>query len=206
MSRLVTTPLTIGEAKVFVQKHHEHHYPPESALFAVGVSACPHPERCPRSAEGVLQCPPRGLSLRCVAMIGRPVARVLDQRGNVAELTRCASDRTPHAASKTIAAASRMALAGGYTRLVSYTILGETGASYVAAGWWITGLVHRPDGWDSRPGRDDFGQRGCKVRWEFGPEALPADGAAALVVGFAAGVVDVPDRSEKLPLLRLMPG
>ncbi len=183
MSRLRVAPVTLGEARAFVERHHSHHHAPVGGLFAVGV------------AEGDRLC--------CVAVVSRPVARVLDAQGNVAEITRVASDHTRHAASKCIAAATRMALAGGYTRLVSYTLLGESGASYLAAGWHVTGLVAASDRWHTREARTTV-QGGAKVRWETGPDALPADGAAALVCAFAVGAVDVPARPETLPLLAMV--
>lgn len=188
--KLVVTPLTITAALAFVERHHSHHHAPPGGLFAVGVSACAHERECP--AEDAC-----ALTLRCAALVSRPVARKLDQLGHVAEVTRVASDRTRHASSKCIAAASRMALAGGYTRLVSYTLLGESGASYLAAGWHVTGLTNNECGWDTRPGRSSDRQTGCKVRWEFGPGALPADGAAALVCAFAVGAVKLRPRKER---------
>jgi hypothetical protein len=205
MTRLVTTPLTIGEARAFVEAKHAHHHAPKSALFAVGVSACPH-VRCP-TRDGKVDCPDIGLTLRCAALVGRPVARKLDQLGHVAELTRCASDRTPHVASKCIAAATRMAIAGGYTRLISYTLVGESGASYLAAGWHVTGLTNNEHGWQTRPGRDrEARQGGAKVRWEYGPDALPCDSdeavEAAIVCALSVGLVNIPERTESLPLLR----
>ena len=130
-----------------------------------------------------------------------PVARMLDADPTCAEVTRCASDGTPHAASMCLAAARRAALALGYRRLVSYTLLGEAGTSYLAAGWVVTGLVDASQGWHSRAGRTTI-QGGGKVRWETGPNALATDGAAALVAGMCAGRVDVTPRAEVLPLLR----
>lgn len=107
-----------------------------------------------------------------------------------------------------LAAATRAALALGYRRIVSYTILGESGTSYLAAGWHITGLTGNPsgsgEGWHSRPGRTVI-QPSVKVRWETGPDAPPADGAAALACAFAAWLeLPVPERAETLPLLARM--
>ena len=147
-------------------------------------------------------------------MVGNPIARVTAATRTTAELTRSASDGTRHAASKCIAAAAHAALTLGFRRIVSYTILGEAGASYRAAGWWITGLTGDPNGsgkgWLNRPGRKVI-QPSVKVRWEFGPDALPPDGAAALACGWALGGwtingvtvpgLLVPDREETLPLL-----
>lgn len=177
---LRVVPIGVREALRHVQRHHAHHHAPPGAFFAVSVA----------DGERVV----------CVALVGRPVARMLDADPLCAEITRCASDGTPHAASMCLGAARRMALAAGYARLVSYTLLGEAGTSYLAAGWVVTGLVEASQGWHSRAGRTTV-QGGGKVRWETGPAAAPADGAAALVCALAAGRVEVTPRSEVLPLL-----
>lgn len=183
MADLRVVPIGVREALRHIQRHHSHHDAPPGASFAAAVA--------------------RGESVVCVALVGRPVARLLDEQPTVAEVTRCASDGTLHAASMCLAAARRMALAAGYRRLVSYTLIGEEGTSYRAAGWWITGLVAPSQRWHTRPGRTTR-QPGGKVRWETGPDALPADGAAALVAGMCAGRVEIPLRRETLPLLAEM--
>lgn len=188
---LRTVPMGTTEALAWIEKHHSHHHAPCGGKFAVGVA----------EVEGGVA------RIVCVALVGRPVARMLDATGTTAELTRSASDgTTKNAASMCIAAAARAALTLGYERVVSYTILGEAGTSYLAAGWHITGLTGDPngsgDGWHSRPGRTVI-QPSVKVRWETGPRALPADGAAALACAFAVGM-DVPARVETLPLLARM--
>lgn len=181
MSALRVVPVTISEARRHVARHHSHHRPPVGGLFACAV------------AEGDRVC--------CVAIVGRPVARMLDAHGSVAEVTRLASDGTRHAASMCLAAATRGALALGWTRLVSCTLLGETGATYRAAGWRITGMSDGGDGWLSRD-RAPSAQPGAKVRWESGPAAAPVDPVAAATCAAMAGQVAVPLRVETLPLLR----
>lgn len=57
-SRLRLVPLSIKAAGRFVAEHHRHNRPPQGALFAVGAK--------------------RGEQLAGVAIIGRPVARMLD--------------------------------------------------------------------------------------------------------------------------------
>jgi len=183
VSALRVVPVTISEARRFVEAHHSHHHAPVGGLFACGVAL-----------DG---------RLCCVALMGRPVARTLDAQGATAEVTRLASDGTRHAASMCLAAATRGALALGWRRVVSYTILGESGASYLAAGWHITGLSRGGDGWLSRD-RAPSTQPGVKVRWETGPDAAPPDGAAALACAFGVGLA-VPPRVETLPLLRGAP-
>jgi hypothetical protein len=44
------------------------------------------------------------------------------------------------------------------------------------------------------------------VRWEYGPDALPCDSdeavEAAIVCALSVGLVNIPERTESLPLLR----
>lgn len=179
--KLRVVPITLGEARAFVQRHHSHHHAPVGGLLAAAV------------AEGDRLC--------CVAVLSRPVARMLAARGDVAEVTRVASDGTRHAASMCIAALTRAALALGWRRVVSYTLLGEAGVSYRAAGWRITSVVAPSDRWHSRAGRSVV-QPGGKVRWETGPDALPLDLAAQHACESAVGRVVIPSRQETLPMLR----
>ena len=178
---LRVVPIGVAAARLHIETHHSHHHAPCGGLLAAAV------------ADGDRVC--------CVALLGRPVARMLDQRGNVAEVTRVATDRTRGAALLCLRALTSAAMRLGWERLVSYTLLGESGGLYRQAGWRITDLVEPSQGWHSRAGRT-ISQGGGKVRWEYGPEALPANGAAALVAGFAIGRVEVPERPENLPLLK----
>ncbi len=177
---LRVVPITITDARKHIEAHHSHHHAPVGGLFAAAV------------AEGDRVC--------CVAVLSRPVARMLDARGNVAEVTRVASDGTKHAASMCLAAITRAAIALGYTRLVSYTLLGEAGTSYRAAGWRCTAITGTSEGWASHPRTKNIVQAGGKARWETGPEALPESPEAVATMLAAVGVAVVPDRPEVLPL------
>lgn len=143
--RLSLVPCSIQDAREFVRQFHRHHQPPVSGLFAV---AC---------AEGERVCG--------VAIVGRPVARMA-QDGWTAEVTRVATDGTPHVCSKLYAACWRAARALGYRKLITYTLAGETGASVTAAGWRKVGEVTGRS-WDrpSRP-RVDKHPTQDKIRWE----------------------------------------
>jgi hypothetical protein len=141
-------PVTIGEARAFVRQHHRHHdTPPLSGLFAVAVND--------------------GAEVVGVAMVGRPVARGL-QDGWTAEVNRlCVLDGQPNACSMLYAAAWRAARAMGYRRLVTYTLDSEPGTSLRAAGWRLVGEVTgRTWSCPSRPRVDKVPAQN-KLRWEI---------------------------------------
>ncbi|MFB8120565.1 XF1762 family protein [Streptomyces sp. NPDC055962] len=144
----------VGHA--FVAAWHRHHKPPAGSIFNVGAA----------DQTGVL---------RAVAMVGRPVARHLDD-GQTLEVTRTATDGVRNANSLLYGAAWRAAKALGYTRLITYTQESESGASLRAAGWTV--VARRPPrrGWDcqSRP-RSGNGTDGvARTLWD----ARPAVGAS----------------------------
>ena len=145
---LVIVPTTITEAKLFVDRHHRHQRAPQGALVAVAIAE-----------EGAEE--PCG-----VAIIGRPVARHLDD-GWTAEITRmCVLEDVPNGCSKLYGAARRLAVALGYRRLVTYTLPEEGGASLRAAGYRLIGTS--PGGAWNRAGRprvDDHPTQ-AKLCWE----------------------------------------
>lgn len=145
MSGLHLVPVTIEDAKAFVARIHRHHRPPAGGKFAIGVA---------RNGEIV-----------GVAIVGRPVARALDD-GWTAEVTRVATDGTRNACSKLYAACWRAARAMGYLRCGTYTLPEEGGASLRAAGWTLIGEAGGGS-WDtpSRP-RVDRHPTQVKLRWE----------------------------------------
>lgn len=136
-------PVRFRDAAAFVAMWHRHHQSPVGMVFAVGAA----------DSDGVLHG---------VAIVGRPVARLFDN-GQTLEVTRTATDGTFNCNSLLYGAAWRAAKALGYTRLITYTQAGETGASLRAAGWRV--LAERPahPGWD-RPSRP---------RTATGTEAIP---------------------------------
>jgi hypothetical protein len=142
---LCVQPITFKEAAAFVRRHHRHHKPPTSWMFGCAVSD--------------------GDRVVGVAMVGRPVARAL-QDGWTLEVNRLCTDGTPHVASKLYAACWRAAKALGYRRLITYTLASEPGISLRAAGWRE---VYRTKGgsWDtpSRP-RVDTHPTEQKTLWE----------------------------------------
>jgi hypothetical protein len=108
-----------------------------------------------------------------VAVIGRPVARMA-QDGNTVEITRlCVLDTARNAASALIARARRVAQVLGYTRVITYTLKAEGGASLRAVQAERRGTAGGGE-W-SRPSHP----RGAaavpekKVRWDWHEEPMP---------------------------------
>ncbi|MFF4311708.1 XF1762 family protein [Streptomyces sp. NPDC001507] len=143
-------------ACAYVEDHHRHHAPPQGHQFSLGV----------RTDAG---------QLVGVAIVGRPVNRHFDN-GLTIEVTRVATDGTPNACSALYAAAWRTARSAGYTRAITYTQDGETGASLRAAGWRkVTDLPARP-GWNTpnRPRRALGTENIARALWEITTHPAPA--------------------------------
>lgn len=109
-------------------------------------------------------------ALRGVIVLGRPVARHQDD-GATVEVLRVCTDGSRNACSKLYGAARRYAKANRMTRVITYTLPDEPGASLKASGFICTGST---DGgsW-ARPTRDraDKAPTCAKLRWEM---AVPA--------------------------------
>lgn len=138
-------PVTLKEARAFVNAHHRHHRAPQGGLFAIGAEL--------------------GEALVAVAIVGRPLARMLAD-DYTAEVTRLCTLGHRNACSMLYAACWRAARAMGYRRLITYTLKSEPGTSLDAAGWRCVGEV-RAESW-SRPSRPrvDTAPKQEKLRWE----------------------------------------
>lgn len=124
-------PMTCKAAARYVAQHHRHNRPPQGGLFAAGAM--------------------RGGQLVGVVIVGRPVARLLDD-GQTAEVTRLCTDGTANACSLLYGAAARAAKALGYSSILTYTLASEPGVSLRAAGWSPDGVT-RSEASHSRPSR-----------------------------------------------------
>lgn len=142
---LLVAPITLRGANAFVALRHRHHRPVRGCCFCIAAT----------TIDGVVG----------VCIVGRPVARHL-QDGLTAEVTRLCTDGTPNACSLLYGAAWRAARAIGYTRLVTYTLPEEGGASLRGAGWRCVGEAG--GGSWSRPSRarEDKAPTRSKLRWE----------------------------------------
>ncbi len=148
MSSLSVTPINLDEANAFVEQYHRHHKPVPGAKFCVAVS--------------------QEDEVKGVAIVGRPVSRVLDD-GWTLEVNRCCTDGTRNACSMLYATAWKAAKAMGYTSLITYTLESEGGSSLRGAGWRCVGkaTTRIGQGWNvkSRP-RVDTHPLQQKLRWE----------------------------------------
>jgi hypothetical protein len=144
--RLSIVRCDLDEANAFVKQHHRHHGKVVGHKFSLAVA----------DDEG---------RVRGVAIVSRPVARMLDD-GLTLEVTRLASDGCPNACSALYAAAWRAARSLGWQRLVTYTLASEPGVSLHAAGWTLVGET-TGGSWDrsNRP-RVDKHPTQAKFRWE----------------------------------------
>ena len=143
-------PVTLTEASEFVGNFHRHNKPPVGGLFACGASD--------------------GARLVGVGIVGRPIARHM-QDGATVEVTRCCvvDDAPKGACSAIYAALWRAARALGWRRLITYTLQSESGASLRGAGWKVVAEIAGATGagWTNRPGREWQSVTGqAKLRWE----------------------------------------
>lgn len=143
-------PVTLETANEFVRRLHRHNKPVVGSKFCVGVND--------------------GERLAGVAIVGRPVARALDD-GFTAEITRVCTDGTRNAASMLYGACRKAARAMGYDRIFTYTLPEEGGASLRAAGFKLdkedagnsARMWHNRDGRKVEPVGNDL--IGGKWRW-----------------------------------------
>jgi len=144
---LELVPVSLAEANAFVAEWHRHSRPVQGHKFSIGVAT-------------------KGL-LAGVAIVGRPVARHLDD-GATLEVTRCATDGTRNACSMLYGAARRATFALGYSRLVTYTLGSEPGASLRADNWRVVAERPRRKGWStpSRPRDNRAYTAAPRTLWE----------------------------------------
>ncbi len=115
---MTIVPTSLEEANAFVERLHRHHKPVVGHKFSIAVA--------------------NGETVHGVAIVGRPVSRMLDN-GWTLEVNRCCTDGTPNACSMLYGAARRAAFAMGYLKVITYILASEAGTSLRAAGWKVIG-------------------------------------------------------------------
>ena len=148
--KLQPIPIKLREANDFVEQYHRHNKRTSrnGGRFAIGVTT--------------------GEEMVGVAIVGRPVARLLDD-GYTAEVTRCCVlEKAPKGSCSFLYGRCwRIWQQMGGIRMVTYTLQTESGSSLKGAGWKIVGET-KGGGWN-REGRERdwqpiYGQ--LKFRWE----------------------------------------
>jgi hypothetical protein len=140
-------PITQRAARAFVDQHHRHHKAPRGDVFRIGLE----------DNDQIVG----------VIMVGRPVARHL-QDGYTLEINRtCILDGYKNACSMLLGAAARAGKALGYHRIITYTLCIEPGTSLRAAGFIEDSKVKKSL-WN-RPSREreqkSLFQEYDKTRW-----------------------------------------
>jgi hypothetical protein len=143
--RLTVVPLPLDEANAYVERHHRHSNPTQGHKFSLGAAI--------------------GEQIVGVAIVGRPIARYLDD-GWTLEALRVCSTGERNVCSFLYGACWRAARALGYRKLVTYTLKIEPGSSLRAAGWRVvaeTGV----QSWE-RPNRPRVDKHPLqeRLRWE----------------------------------------
>lgn len=142
-------PITLRQANDFVADHHRHNgrTARNGGKWAIAVAD-------EKQVVGV-------------AIVGLPVARLLNDGWTAEVLRVCVLPDAHNACSMLYAACWRAWRAMGGKRLVTYTLTTESGASLRAAGWRIVAQC-KPGNWDrdNRPReyQSIYGQQ--KFRWE----------------------------------------
>lgn len=108
-------PCTIAEANDFVDRMHRHHGIIPIARFALAIA----------DKTGLIHG---------VAIVGRPCNTYLDDNWTL-EVRRLATDGYKNACSMLLGACWKATRAIGYRKLVTYTLLRESGSSLRAVGW-----------------------------------------------------------------------
>ena len=151
MILLKIVPIHKKAADEFVKQLHRHHDPVKHGYkFCVAVATI------------------EGNKIVGVAVVGLPVNQYMND-GYTLEVRRTCTDGTKNANSMLYGACWRAAKAMGYTKLITYTLQEESGASLRAAGWKVVATV-RPRAWTTtkrqRSVPEEVEQK-PKYRWEI---------------------------------------
>lgn len=136
-------PISLKEAKSFVDQYHRHHKSPVGHKFSIGLF----------QGETMVGC----------AICGRPVSRHLDDT-RTCEITRLCTTGGKNACSMLYGACGRIAKAMGYQRMITYTLASESGISLRASGFTCEGTAGG-EIWTGCRRRDNGVPKEKKLRW-----------------------------------------
>lgn len=158
VAKVEIVPLTLPAANRLVERFHRHHGPLPGGFAWWCVGAV--------TAGKLVGC----------AIAGRPTNRNNDDRHTV-EVLRLATDGTPNACSALLGACARAARAVGASRIITYTLTSEGGASLRGAGWRCEAADTGKSWWTHpgtrTPARDRPHMAQSKSRWGLSLKAEP---------------------------------
>lgn len=121
MKHLKAVPLELKQANEFVDNLHRHHDSVHRDKFRLGCEI-----------DG---------KLVGVVQLARPVSRILDD-GKTIEVVRMCTDGTKNVCSFLYSRAARIAQEMGYSKIITYILDSESGASLKASGWHKEAVTH----------------------------------------------------------------
>jgi len=151
-AKLIAVPMTLREANNVVENYHRHNKRTsrDGGKFAIGAS---------------------DTQLRGVAIVGRPVARLLDDGFTAEVLRTCVIPGGPRNVNSFLYGCCwRAWKAMGGRKLITYTLTTESGESLRGAGWTVVAECKPSTGWNReklgrlREWQEIYGQ--AKLRWE----------------------------------------
>jgi len=141
-------PIELREANDFVLKYHRHNRPTQGHRFSIGLL--------------------KGGELIGVAIMGRPISRMLQTKGTLEILRVCIKEGNKNANSIMYSRVRKISELLGYTKLITYTLKTESQSSLKAVGAKVVAET-QPQSWDRkkrhREEQDIYKQ--VKLRWEL---------------------------------------
>lgn len=145
------TPISLKDANAFVEKFHRHNKPVIRAKYQLGLL--------------------KDTELIGVGIVGRPVARALDNGKTLEVLRVCIKEGNPNACSKMYARLRRIAFLLGFEKVITYTLKSESQSSLKALKAVVEAET-KPHSWNckSRPRQHQKIYDEPKLRWNLGVE------------------------------------
>lgn len=135
---LKVKPCTLKDAKEFIAKYHRHNDPPVGHKYSISLW----------EDDMVIG----------YAVVGRPVARHLDDKLTAEVVRLCVMDNSPKGScSMLYRACWRSWKEMGGLKIITYTLQEESGESLRGAGWLKEAILEGASGkaWTNRPNRKD---------------------------------------------------
>lgn len=137
-------PISLKEANDFVTLYHRHHRPARGCKFCISVID-------------------ENKNVVGVAICGRPVSRYYDD-GNTLEINRLCTSGYKNACSRLYGVCARIAKEMGYSKIITYILESENGASLKASNYICEGTAGGKM-WTGSRCRDNGVPQEMKTRW-----------------------------------------